>query len=408
MELSIAADVDAVQAISAVPTILRVVAETTGMRFVCIARVTPDSWTTCAVHDMIGFGLRPGDALEVATTLCDRVRAGDTVVVMDHASEDPVFCGHPTPRMYGFESYISVPIKRASGEFFGTLCALDPLPAAVANPRTVDTLRLFAELVSRQLEDERRLSASEAALLTERETSELREQFIAVLGHDLRTPLSSIMTGADLLAMLVADPKALAVVERIKRSGRRISSLVDDVVDFTRGRMGGGIALNAAPTRELGLQLQHVVAELRDVHEGRVIDADLAFDEEIVCDPKRIAQLLSNLLTNALIYGAPEQPVRVHGRSQAGGIVLAVSNAGARIAEATIGQLFQPFWRGARDKGHGGLGLGLYISSEIARSHGGELRVASTDEATTFTFSMPGQEAMAISSSLSPASPSGT
>jgi signal transduction histidine kinase len=357
---------------------------------------------------MIGFGLQPGDALEVATTLCHEVRAGDTVVAMDHASADPVFCNHPTPRMYGFESYISVPIKRASGEFFGTLCAFDPLPAPVANPRTVDTLLLFAELVSRQLEDEQRLSASEAALLTERETSELREQFIAVLGHDLRTPLSSIMTGADLLAMLVADPKVLAVVERIKRSGRRISNLVDDVVDFTRGRMGGGIALSACPTRELGLHLQHVVAELRDVHEGRVIHADLAFDEEVVCDPKRIAQLLSNLLTNALIYGAPEQPVRVTGRSEGGGIVLAVSNAGARIAEATIGQLFRPFWRGAGDKAHGGLGLGLYIASEIARSHGGVLRVVSSDEATTFTFSMPAQDAMAMSSSLSPASPSGT
>ena len=390
MELSIAADVDAVQAISAVPTILRVVAETTGMRFVCIARVTQDSWTTCAVHDLLGFGLKPGDALEVATTLCDKVRAGDTVVVMDHASEDPLFRDHPAPRMYGFESYISVPLRRTNGEFFGTLCALDPLPAAVANARTVDTLVLFAELVSRQLEDERRLSASEAALLTERETSELREQFIAVLGHDLRTPLSSIMTGTELLAMLVADPNALSVVERIKRSGRRISSLVDDVVDFTRGRMGGGIALSASPTRELGMQLQHVVAELRDVHEGRAILSDLAFDEEVVCDPKRIAQLLSNLLTNALIYGAPDQPVRVHGRSETGGMVLAVSNAGARIDEATIGQLFRPFWRGARDNGHGGLGLGLYISSEIARSHGGALEVTSTDEQTTFTFSMPG------------------
>jgi signal transduction histidine kinase len=388
MEWSTASDVEAVQAISAVPTILRVVAETTGMRFVCIARVTPDSWTTCAVHDRIGFGLKPGDALAVATTLCDRVRASDSVVVIDHASEDPQYSGHPTPRMYGFESYISVPVRRANGEFFGTLCALDPLPAAVAAARAIDPLVLFAELLSRPLEDERRLSASEAALLTERETSELREQFIAVLGHDLRTPLSSILTGAELLAMLVADPGAQSVAQRIKRSAQRISGLVDDVVDFTRGRMGGGIVVDACPTRDLALHLQHVLAELRDVHAGREIVADFAFDDEIVCDPKRIAQLLSNLLTNALIYGAPDQPVRVHGHSDAAGMVLAVSNAGARIDEATIEQLFRPFWRGARDNGHGGLGLGLYISSEIARSHGGELRVESTDEATTFTFTM--------------------
>lgn len=388
MTYSTSADIDAVQSISAVPTILRVVAETTGMRFVCIARVDADSWTTCAVHDEVGFGLKPGDALDVATTLCNEVRQDGRLIVMDKASEDPAYSGHPTPKMYGFESYISVPVHRPNGEFFGTLCALDPLPADISNSKVVDSLVLFADLISRQLQDEQRLQRSETALLSVRESSELREQFIAVLGHDLRTPLSAILTGTALLRHLGLDAKALGVVERIERSGHRISSLVDDVVDFTRGRMGGGIRLNALLAPDLQHQLRHVVDELKDIHPGRAILSDITIAHSVFCDPKRIAQMLSNLLVNALIYGAPDQPVRVRAHDSDGGLFLSVSNGGAPITPDTMAALFQPFWRGD-NAGAGGLGLGLYIVSEIARSHGGVLELTSTEDATTFCFTMP-------------------
>jgi signal transduction histidine kinase len=385
----ISADIEAVQSISAVPTILRVVAETTGMGFVCIARVDADSWTTCAVHDEIGFGLKPGDALEVATTLCKEVRARDRLIAMDKASADPVYSTHPTPRMYGFESYISVPVHRPGGEFFGTLCALDPLPAAVSTPKVVDSLLLFADLISRQLHDEQRLQQSETALLGVRESSELREQFIAVLGHDVRTPLSSILTGTALLRHLGLDEKATGVVERIERSGQRISSLVDDVVDFTRGRMGGGIALHAQLAPDLRSHLRHVVDELRGLHPGRAIVSDIRIGGSVFCDPKRIAQMLSNLLVNALLYGAPDQPVKVSAHDQDGGIFLSVSNGGTPLTPETMAALFQPFWRGEKAGGAGGLGLGLYIVAEIARSHNGVMEVSSTPDATTFSFSMP-------------------
>lgn len=384
-----AADIAAVQSISAVPTILRVVAETTGMRFVCIARVDADSWTTCAVHDQLGFGLKPGDQLDVVTTLCNEVRSGGEPIVMDKASESATYAMHPTPRLYGFESYISVPLHRPNGEFFGTLCALDPLPAAVSNPKVVDSLVLFAELISRQLADEQRLQQSETALLSVRESSELREQFIAVLGHDLRTPLSSILTGAALLRHLGLDEKAIRVVERIERSGQRISSLVDDVVDFTRGRMGGGIPLDARHAPDLQHHLCHVVDELRDIHPGRTVISDIGIKGSVFCDAKRIAQMLSNLLVNALLYGAPDRPVRVSAHNQDGGLFLSVSNGGAPIIPDTMAALFQPFWRGDNAGAAGGLGLGLYIVAEIARSHHGTMEVTSTPGTTTFSFTMP-------------------
>jgi signal transduction histidine kinase len=341
------------------------------------------------VHDQLGFGLKPGDALDVATTLCSEVRAGDRLIVMDKASEHAVYSSHPTPRMYGFESYISVPVYRPGGEFFGTLCALDPLPAVVSDPKVVDSLVLFADLISRQLQDEQRLQQSETALLGVRESSELREQFIAVLGHDLRTPLSSILTGSALLRRMGLDEKAVRVVERIERSGQRISSLVDDVVDFTRGRMGGGIPLNAQLAPDLQSHLRHVVDELRDLYPGRAIVSDIRIGDCVFCDPKRIAQMLSNLLVNALIYGAPDQPVKVAAHNPDGGIFLSVSNGGTPMTPETISALFEPFWRGANPGGPGGLGLGLYIVAEIARSHHGVMEVSSTPDATTFSFSMP-------------------
>jgi hypothetical protein len=135
-------DIAAVGRLSAVPTILRVVAEVTGMRFGVIARVTADQWVACAVHDEISFGLTPGGTLEVATTLCSKVRDTLAPVVMNEASTDPEHCGHPTPKMYGFESYISVPIFLTDGSYFGNVCALDPRPLDVNQPRVLSMMRL--------------------------------------------------------------------------------------------------------------------------------------------------------------------------------------------------------------------------------------------------------------------------
>src|SRR5471032_2142850 len=278
MDDLILSDVQLVQSIGAVPTIMRVIADTTGLRFVCVARVTADSWTTCAVHDQIGFGLNPGDDLAVKTTLCDEVRANNATVVIDHVASDAQYHDHPTPKMYGFESYFSVPIYRTNGEFFGTLCGLDPLPLSLSTPKVLDALKLYAELISRQLESEVRYMASEAALSLERETAELREQFIAVLGHDLRTPLSSIVSGATALKKIATEPMAQTVAERIHRSAQRIAGLVDDVMYFARGRLGGGIPLALAARDDLAEHLRHAVAELESAWPQRRIEVDIVFD----------------------------------------------------------------------------------------------------------------------------------
>ncbi|MCE3602873.1 GAF domain-containing sensor histidine kinase [Massilia sp. P8910] len=386
MQTEIAADIAAIEAISSVPTILEAVAAITGLRFVCIARVDADTWTTCAVLDRIGFGLKAGDGLDVATTLCQQVRDTGRPVIIDNVSADARYRDHHTPRIYGFQSYISLPILRPDGSYFGTLCGLDPLPADLSNTATVSSMGLFAQLISKHLDSELKLTESQSALLYERDTSELREQFIAVLGHDLRTPLSSILLGAELLKCEPLSAQAAGVLERMRRSALRMSALVNDVMDFTRGRMGGGIALGLHDEAGLQQWLDQVVAELRGAYPEHRIDVDIDVAGKVYCDPGRIQQLLSNLLKNALVHGARDKPVLVRALARGGDLDMSVSNGGPAIAPATIEQLFKPFWRAAGHAASEGLGLGLFIVAEIARSHGATLEVTSGDGATRFIF----------------------
>lgn len=373
----------------AVPRMLETVAALTGLRFVCIAHVTANSWTACAVYDRLGFGLAPGAQLDVTTTLCEEVRDTRAAVIIDSVRDSDCYRGHHTPRIYGFQSYFSIPIFRPDGFYFGTLCGLDPEPAKLSEGATVPALTLFAELISRQLETERSLDATRSALLSERDTAELREQFIAVLGHDLRTPLSAILSGTELLARRHDDPFTVQMVERMRSSARRMAGLVDNVVDFTRGRMGSGLALELARHEDVDRVLEQVVDELRGAYPARAIDGGIARGIGLRCDPPRLAQLLSNLLKNALVHGEPAQPVEVKAGIDDAGFVLEVSNAGAPLDPAVIAQLFNPYWRATSRAGDEGLGLGLYIVDQIARGHGGAIGVASEGGRTTFKFSMP-------------------
>jgi len=144
----IQADVEAINRIPVVPKILEVICRTTGMGFAAIARVTEDKWVACSVRDEIQFGLVPGSELKLETTICNEIRQSGEAVIIDHVDKDEAFAGHPTPAMYGFQSYISIPIICQDGTFFGTLCAIDPRPAKLNNPATIGMFKLFADLIS--------------------------------------------------------------------------------------------------------------------------------------------------------------------------------------------------------------------------------------------------------------------
>ena len=381
-------DVEAVGRIPAVPTILDVVCRTTGMGFAAVARVTEDRWIACSVQDSLRFGLQPGGELKVQTTICHEIRQHREPVIINHVAEDATYCGHHTPEMYGFQSYISMPILLPDGSFFGTLCAIDPMPRILDTPEVIGMFKLFAELIAFHLDANARLARSEAVLLREREVSDLREQFIAVLGHDLRNPLAAISAGVELLVKTPLNDRASRMVNVIRASAIRMSGLIDDVMDFARGRLGGGLKLDRTATEPLESVLSQVIAEMQSSVPQRTIDTVILLDKPITYDRVRIAQLLSNLLANAVAYGAPEAPIRVRAVTKKRFFELSVSNAGDAIPSATLEQLFQPFSRGVAKPNQQGLGLGLFIASEIARAHGGTLTVMSSAEETRFTFRM--------------------
>ncbi len=387
-----AEDLEVVSRIDAVPKILEVVCRTTGLGFAAVARVTEKRWIACAVRDEIEFGLTPGGELEVATTLCDEIRDSGQAIVIDHASEDTNFCQHPTPKLYGFQSYISVPIILSGDRFFGTLCAIDPKPARLNTPETISMFKLFADLIAFHLDAQERLSLSETELLDERQTAQLREQFFAVLGHDLRNPLNAVRGGAELLMMMPLSEKALPVVALIKRSAARMTGLIENVLDFARSRLGAGLVLNRTVDADLSAALEQVIAEARTVWPDREVRSEIELDGPVNCDGARVAQMFSNLLANALTHGDPRGPVRVRARSDSGGFELSVSNLGAPIPPETIERLFQPYTRAYDRPGRQGLGLGLYIASQIAQAHEGTLAVESTPDETRFTFNMPAKD----------------
>ena len=128
-------------------TILAEVCRLTGMGFAAVARVTDRRWIACQLLDRIEFGLKPGDELELKTTICDDIRQCGRAVVIDHVSDDREWRTHPTPMLYGFESYASFPIELADGSFFGTLCAIDPAPRAVSDRSIVAAMEGYAAQV---------------------------------------------------------------------------------------------------------------------------------------------------------------------------------------------------------------------------------------------------------------------
>ena len=380
--MSFERDIATIGGIAAIPTILDVVSKTTGMGFTAVARVTEDRWITCASRDELAFGLKPGDELKVETTICHEIRQSRVPVIIEEVGADAVYCNHHTPAQYGFQSYISMPIIRADGTFFGTLCAIDPKARRLNTPEIIGMFKLFAELIAVHLDAADRVRESESKLATEQKTAELREQFIAVLGHDLRNPLAALAGGIRLLGKK-ADAESLMWLNLMQASVNRMSGLIDNLMDFARARLGGGMNLRLAE-QPLEPIIRQIVSELENIHPDRTISVDIKVPGNVRIDTGRVGQLVSNLLGNAVSYGDPAKPINVVAESTDTGFAISVSNKGTEIPEAAMPMLFTAFHRGDVRPNQQGLGLGLYISQEIAKAHGGKITVTSTPLETKF------------------------
>jgi PAS domain S-box-containing protein len=226
------------------------------------------------------------------------------------------------------------------------------------------------------------------------EEARFRERFIGILGHDLRNPLNAISLSARAMRRRTPhNSNQQQLAQRIEASAARMGTMISDILDLTRARLSGGIPLNLAQAN-LATLCRQVVEELSAAWPDRYIAFDVDGRADGVWDADRLAQVVSNLVGNALEHGAQDAPVMLRCEEQDTWLVLEVHNPGSPIPAPQLATLFDPFRQAgtAREKGRrrGGLGLGLFIVREIVQAHGGSVHVSSSErDGTTFTVSLP-------------------
>ena len=325
---------------------------------------SPDELLSKTVHDILSFGGR--------------------IAVETHLA--------PLLRMQGHVHEIALDLLTADGEKIPTIAnAAEKRDAAGGHLFTRVTLfkAVDRRTYERSLVEARVRAETESKL--QREAAVVREQFIAVLGHDLRNPLAAVAAGIRMLQQRERfSDRGRTILSEMNSSVDRASGLIDDVLDLARGSLGGGLVLDRNSDAPLTPVLEQVVAEIRAIASEHRIEVRLAVQEPVYCDRPRIAQLASNLLANAVTHGSIDEPIRFEATTEDGKFSLSVANAGEPIPEEVRGRLFQPFFRGDVRPSRNGLGLGLFIASEIAKAHDGTLEVSSSSHETRFTFMMPG------------------
>jgi PAS domain S-box-containing protein len=240
-------------------------------------------------------------------------------------------------------------------------------------------------------ENQRALAAQRAALAEKARIQEFQERFLAILGHDLRNPLAAIDMGTALLSQQVTEPAARRVLERMRSSSSRMTRMITQILDLTRSRLAGGLEMIRAPM-DLSATLLEIAEEMRAAFPGHTI---LVNAPKIMgsWDRDRLEQVFSNLIGNALLHGAANQPVTVQASQGANEVQVTVHNYGEPISPEAQVTLFSAFRRGERESRTAktaGLGLGLFISHEIVRGHGGSISVESDAEhGTTFRLTLP-------------------
>ncbi len=249
-------------------------------------------------------------------------------------------------------------------------------------------LEMFANIIGQSLETEERLEAQEQLIAQERELARIQEEFVAVLGHDLRNPVAALGAGFRQLDKEPLSDRARKILPLMRSSLHRMNDLIENIMMHAKARLGGGVRISATPEAPLAEAITQIVEEIRVASPEHEILLDLSFDRPVSCDAPRVAQAISNLLSNAVRYGTPGAPIEVRGLISECGIEIRVANQGEAVPDEMRENLFHPFQRGAYANGEG-LGLGLYIASCIAVAHGGEIGVICECGTTTFAFKMP-------------------
>lgn len=400
----LAADIEKVKQIPIVSTMLDVICSTTGMGFAAIARVTRDKWITCGVRDDINFGLKPGDELKIGTTICNEIRDSRQAVIIDHVDKDKEFCNHHTPKMYQFQSYISMPIILKSGEFFGTLCAIDPKPAELKNPRIIGMFTLFAELISFHLQSLDLMEQSNAALIEMNkqlsESIDENRQYQYISNHNLQEPLRKIRLFSSMLLNAVetkdAD-KATDFALKIDSHAQRISMMIRDLSEFSELNYADA-SFVIEPNKVIADVCTQLGAQIKAKNAVIKVTALPA----IRAIPSQIEQLFYHLINNALKFSKKEVAPVIEIQSEivdqsqlptGNGqqyVEIRITDNGIGIEQSQLEKIFDIFSQLPNNQQLQGFGVGLAYCRKIIRNHGGSINAQSEPGiGTTFSIILP-------------------
>lgn len=421
LETNFQKDIDDIAQIAIVPTLLDIVCQTTGMRFSAIARVTEDRWITCGVHDDILFGLKPGDELKIETTLCHEVRQKNGVIVIDHVDEDEQYCAHHTPAMYGFQSYISVPITRRDGTLFGTLCAIDPKPNKLNTPAIIGMFNLYAELISFHLNAQDELHKGKLQMTQDRlmytksletqkifsdalemkvqeRTQELLDKnrslekmnaeldsFNFISSHDLQEPLRKIQTFSSII--LSDDKQKLSDsskknFEKIQLAAQRMRTLIKDLLSYSRTKTD----LTPFENTDLEKLITDVKNDMHEELKSKNATIEIGSLCTVNIIPFQFRQLFFNLFNNSLKFSKPDEPVHIkitstiaEGKTLDNSELvpdkkychLTILDNGIGFEEQYKDHIFKLFHRLHNVTDYEGTGMGLTIVKKIIDNHNG-------------------------------------
>jgi len=340
-------------------------------------------WTYDATHDLLE--LRASEGLYEHTTgpqarvVLGSLKAGLIAkkrepTLIQHVIGDPQVSDQEWAAREGLVSFAGYPL--------------------IVGQRLVGVVALYTKVeLSEEMAAAIATIARQIAIAVDRDASErFRELFIGILGHDLRNPLNAVLMAQHLLLETAAEPEKQLLL-RLGSSAKRMERMITQLLDFTRARSGGGIALLREPA-DLSVICAQVVDELKTAHPQRQIEMTVTGDARGLWDVDRMAQVFSNLIANAITYGSCDTPVQISVVATPPQVICTVRNHGAPIPAELIPYLFDPFRRARQAKAAAaqGLGLGLFICHQIVAAHGGTTVVESTESAgTQFTVTLPNQ-----------------
>lgn len=400
-------DVERIQQIPIIPLLLDVVCQTTGMGFAAVARVTQDRWIACSVRDMIQFGLGPGEELDIKTTICNEIQQVLEPVVIDHVQQSEQYCNHPTPLMYGFQSYISFPIILKNGEFFGTLCAIDPKPAQLSNSKVMGMFSLFAELIAFHLQQVELLEQTQQTVqdlgqqLTD--TQDENRQYRYVSSHHLQEPLRKLGIFSEMLLM-AADrqdfDQTRDIALKISASSQRFAVLIKGLSDFSVLNEDEPVV---GPV-DLNQLLSRVTTQLRLQIEAMNAAVEIDTLPTVAGIAQQLEQLFYHLISNALKFSRQGVAPRIlistkeltafepgatqPTRTASGWVNIQIQDNGIGIDPSQLEKIFTIFAQSVATKD--GRGLGLAYCRKIVRNHGGMIKAQSVvGQGTTIFIILP-------------------